>query len=301
MNSLYEDFHRFALLQLKSGDVDPAGPVLRYLFQKNGLTRERRMWFTLVYVAYYDIASAVYFYREEGWTSGDTLPKGPDRRCLRPKGFMDRHLASYGRFITKYGGIENWLTTDFTGNEIEDWHILRKAFEEVAYNGRWASYKLAKMFRKLHDLPVVVPDLGHKNSSGPRQGLGLLFSDLPEGNDPWDLATLDEVSTRLHERLKSDGLDIDLGTLETILCNFAGLYKGRFYVGRNIDRMQSQVLDSPVRSSVEKDIFEAREKVLARGYLGELNGWDGIRSSLEKVYKEYKLVTDTEKNESTIY
>jgi len=296
--SLYDDFVTFSRLQVSSGDIDPAGPVLRYLWEKKGLTDEDQMRLTLIYVAYYDMASAYHHFFNSSLPA-QVLPKGLDRRCLRPLGFLEQHLASYQEVIKPHGGIMNWLMECFIGDPIQDWHILRGRFRMVKFNGRWASYKLAKMFKKLHGFPVEIPDLGHKGSSGPRQGLGLLYADLgckeeiPEGNDEWDIDELDRVSTVLQHKLQADSLTLDMGALETLLCNFAGLYKGRFYVGRNIDRMQSQVLDSPVRVHVENIITEARVNTLNREYLGELRGWSGIRSSLEKRYRDHGLVIDS--------
>jgi len=55
---LFADFCIFANGQLSSGDLDPTYPLLKEIYQAEGLDKERSLWRTLLYVTWYSLGSA---------------------------------------------------------------------------------------------------------------------------------------------------------------------------------------------------------------------------------------------------
>jgi hypothetical protein len=124
--------------------------------------------------------------------------------------------------------------------------------------------------------------MGHANSSGSRKGLELLYNNLPQGNTENEIKLLDTISEDLVLYMKRSGVEVSIETAETSLCDFNSLKKGKYYSGIDIDHMQEDLLKVP---SIYTDLaFEARKKLIPNEYLGELNGWVGVRKEKKKEY-----------------
>ena len=82
--------------------------------------------------------------------------------------------------------------------------------------------------------------------------------------------------------MDNQGLKVSIETAETSLCDFNSLRKGKYYSGIDIDHMQEDLLKTP---SLYTDLaFEGRRRMIPNEYLGELNGWDGVRKEKKKEY-----------------
>jgi hypothetical protein len=65
--------------------------------------------------------------------------------------------------------------------------------------------------------------------------------------------------------------------LESLACDFNSLNKGRYYIGRDIDRQQYRIQRAEDATGIIcKELWDARKRVFPHKYLGELNGWEGI-------------------------
>jgi len=148
-------------------------------------------------------------------------------------------------------------------------------------NGRWAAYKTAEMLQKVADLPVEAPDAGHRYSSGPRKGLQWLEPDCPEGQDDATVAELDRLTEKWQELLQEP----DIAQVETSLCDFNSLVKGRYYLGHDIDSMQHAFTHDKIADRLPREAWAAREAVFAPELLGELNDWTGVRRDANRHYK----------------
>ena len=163
-----------------------------------------------------------------------------------------------------------------------NWGILQDKLNTIWGNGRWASYKTGEVLWKVNGLNLQATDMGHAHSSGSRKGLELLLRNLPKGNSEKDIQVLDKISDNLVRYMENQGLKVSIETAETSLCDFNSMTKGKYYSGIDIDHMQEDLLNT---KSIYTDLaFEGRKKTIPNEYLGELNGWTGVRKEKKKEY-----------------
>lgn len=267
---------RFGQLQVSSGDVDPAYPVLTHRLASCSPTEA--LDYVLLFAAYYHLGSAETAFSGDGTGLAD-LPVAVERRNLRG-GRIVTHLASWARFPA---APDEWLRQRFTEDRQANWTALRVNAGAVWGNGRWATYKLAELCGTVLGWPVTAPDMGMTGASGPLAGLRLILPGTTE----------DEADARgafVQRRLADRGLVVPLEQVETLLCDYHALADGRYYVGHDIDQQQAQLADTPAGSL---DAFwQARAAVFDGKYLGEVNGWQRPDKTRAKVYRQHGVVLD---------
>lgn len=282
---LLRDFEKFSVVQLESLDYDPLYPVLKYLVKD--LDLEQGIWYTTLYVAYYNLASShrIFQVRPEVGPVGtpyDRYPTGTERRALRG-GVVDRYLSEL-RSTLGYRGLYELYTKGFGSDPEVNWNTARRNVETVWGNGRWASYKTAEILQKVHEWEIWPTDIGNDGSTGPRKGLALLYGSV-EGNGKSAIATLDKQASDLKRDMSDVGIQLDYGQLETMLCDFHSMCEGRYYPGsHDTDEMLGRLLKDG--GGGLEAVWEAREKTLPHKYLGELGGWYGVDKELCWHYKK---------------
>lgn len=317
---LLTDFLIFSEHHLLSRDIDPVYPVLRDLQMADlgfttsaapppgvylyGEREEEALWWTLVYAAYYKVSSA-----ETLRASGPPfkvpihdflrLPTGTERRGHRDARKLRRHLEDILAFRKRYGSLMSWLEDGFTGDPFHDWERVRDNVEKCWGNGGWASYKIADLLQAVHGWRISAPDAGQEHA-GPRDG-GLLLWSAADGDGLPDsrlmemraLNLLDEMRERLPGEAQRAGYPrgrIDLNHVETCLCDFHSLHRGRYYVGHDIDAMLRE-LDDPRITPIAKDrVTEARGRTLPHPYLAEGYGLDPLGKERNKAYRDNGLI-----------
>ncbi len=282
MTGTWEDYIKFHELALQTRDVDPTYPVLKQLAKYHGLTAEDRIRLVMRFVAYYHLGSGLAsFLGEDG-----PLPCATERRGHRDDRKLQKHLRALRDVEAAPGGWEGWISKAIQGSAgpREAWGKLNDALLEIWGNGRWASYKTAEILWKVCNIRVEATDMGHAHSSGPRQGLDLLFDGLPRGNSAEVVAALDKISNRVRMRLIGAGLQAPVEEVETTLCDFHALATGRYYVGHDIDQMLRQLLD--VQSGWTRSALDARFHTLPHQYLGEIYGWTGPDADRKRAYRD---------------
>ncbi len=303
----FRDLVRFGRHLVASKDIDPLYPVLRYL-QKD-LEYEQAVWHTFLYVAWYNLSSAQSMFDrypdpnprilKRIQTAQRQLPTGTERRASRG-GKVALHLASYMDTLKNYQnhidyyrkGITPWplIPKSETEKHLHDnWQHMNSRLQELYLNGRWAAYKHLEVLRRVNHMPFTAPDMGHQFSSGPREGLAMLYGEVP-GQDASTIALLDSQGVDLQRRLAERGLKMDIEEVETLLCNWKSTVKGKYYVGHDIDEFQEQIdkakAEGFLRNEQARALYEARQASLPNQYLGELNGWRGVDKSRSKAYRD---------------
>ena len=260
-------FVHFVRLQLETGDYDAHIPFLIGLTEDR--TPDEACWLGLLYMAYYNEASAhVAFERGEPYYYRD-LPIEQQRRNLYG-GRIKRHLEELWEVRPHY----DWL------GSIDDWQDLLAMLSDIYGNGRWASYTTAELMTHLGQLDIQPSSYEILESSGPRQGLQYLGLEPSEEN-----------CQHVMDALYSEGITLQSSQLESILCDWAGCNKGTFYPSRNIDRQQGRILKVETKlKQILSPLWEARRQVFPERCLGEKNGWIGIDKKRLKVYKETGIV-----------
>jgi hypothetical protein len=272
------DYARFHKLSLETGDVDPVYPVLREIAKNQELTREETIRLVFMHVAYYHLGSGLaYFAGERG-----KMPTGTERRGHRDERKLTIHMDTLETISASAGGFAAFLDPTIGADRRQSWANLVEKLQTIPGNGRWASYKTAEMLWKVAGFDVAAPDMGHANSSGPRQGLALLTA-IPKGNSPDVIQGLNGISDRLCNWLHHQHLPSAVEEVETTLCDFHALVEGRYYVGHDIDQMLRQLLD--VQSELTNPALRARHATLPDPYLGEIHGWSGPDLIRKRAYK----------------
>jgi len=284
---ILKDYLEFHKIQSYSTDMDPAYPVLKNIVKELKLTKEQGVWLTFVYVAYYHIGSALKVFEQypEPFLFKDSfynLPCTTERRGHRKAGNLKRHIKHIVDKAEWEKGLHRWLSEDLCLHPKMNWELTQDKLLSIWGNGRWASYKTGEVLWKVNEYNLEATDMGHAHSSGPRKGLELLFPSVPTGNSALEVKKLNMLSEKLVRFMNDKGYKATIETAETSLCDFNSFYKGKYYTGIDIDHMQEDLLKVP---SIYTDLaFESRKKYIPNEYLGELNGWIGVRKEKKKQY-----------------
>jgi len=281
-HDIWDRYLTFHKAQVSSMDMDPVYPVLREI----GSSAEKKsaVWLTFLHVAYYHMGSALKAWEEHPFPAKLNksllkLPCGIERRNHRKPERLESHINSLVEISNEYDGLDRWVDAYISGDPRQSWSNLQVVLTAPWGNGRWAAYKTSEMLWKVNGYRLQATDMGHEYSSGPREGLKLLFPDAPTGNSPEEVQYLDALGDLLVEKLRSNGAIASVETAETSLCDFHSMIKGRYYTGIDIDHMQEQLIE--VKSGLTQKAFLARKLVLPNQFLGELNGWTGVRKELK--------------------
>lgn len=294
--ALFDDYARFHAIEIQNQDVDPVYPVLRQIAEDLGWTPEERVRAVFLHVAYYDLGSclAALNRRSGAFLAAFTQPIpglrcGTERRRHRMGDNLREHLSDLHHIAMNRDGLRRWLETGLTDDAPElNWQIVTDRLLEVNGNGRWAAFKTCEMLAEVCGMPLRAPDMGHANSSGPRQGLGLLYPEARSlaGNRLEVVAELNVMSEMLVRELRERGLDARLETAETTLCDFRSLCEGRYYAGLDIDVMHEQIANAPLSPEMRHRAYLAREAVLPHAYLGEWeDAWHGPDRVRKRIYR----------------
>lgn len=276
------NFARFVELQLESRDMDPVYPVLRARVADFDLAD--RVRYCLLYCAYYHLGSAELAFRG----LRGPRPTGIERRGLRSQEAMDRHLTALQPFMDPFTYMSR-LTDGFGADPVRNYYQLRDytllspaaGGSGIWGNGRWASYKTAEVLIEVCDLNAVVADMGNEGSSGPRQGLEVLFGRT------FSTTEADEAGWALQQEFAESGVALPtIAQIETALCNWHSLVRGRYYSGHDIDEMQEHI----DIGGWGDELRQARLHALPAFTLGELNGWHGVDRARMTAYRDAHVV-----------
>lgn len=270
----HPDFLRLIVRQFATSDFDTEHPLCLWLIEREKLTYEQGLWLSFLYMAYYDEASAWATFRDsEPFTVPENTeyPIGTNRRNLFG-GKIRKHFESLRQC---YKSVRNWPTHNFTGEPRRDWEQLKKNLGEVWGNGRFACYTTAEMIQKVNGARVEITGFDNKDSSGPADGITRVY------NCERSVPVLDAHGERAYQRVLRAKINptyvgVDRGVVESVLCNFSGICRGKFYSGRNVDRQQQRIMRVEAMGVDLEELWEGRLATLNHGHLGELNGWEGI-------------------------
>lgn len=261
-------FLDFVALQLETGDYDAHIPFLTNLVKDGGYSPETAMWLGLLYMAYYQEGSMWVAFNRPGVRSRKTrppltLPITQQRRNLYG-GKIELHLND----LHAKPSLTEWL------GDCADWTSLLRSVRSVWGNGRWASYTTSELLTHLGG-PAVEPSCYDVlDSSGPKKGLKAL------GLEPSEAS-----AEAVRGVLAANGMPVPMSVLESLLCDWAGMNKGTFYAGRNIDRQQGRILDVERKLGCRlTKLWQVRLKTFPHNTLGELHGWEGIDKQRLKAY-----------------
>ena len=284
----FQDFCEFSKKMLSSKDIDPMYSVLKTYYKNMDLPKNIALWRTFIYVATYHIGCAELAWQK--WPVPTVVMSrhidfsfntGTERRLFRGrKHDFIRHINHFIQ-ITK-GDIKLWIARQSPYGEA-GWRRVREAFELVPFNGPWASYKWADLLKHVHDYKITANDIGvggGGKNAGPIPGMVKLTG------IEWRVCAKNKRLQKALLKLSIDhGVPFDgLDQLETALCDFNSLTKGKYYVGHDIDMQMEQLSHSTA------SLWEARAEAIPDNYRGEVCGWFGVRKKRNSVYLNKGIV-----------
>lgn len=288
---LLADFVTFGAELIRSEDVDPLYPLLKWL--ERDMDAEQALWFTFLYMTYYNLPSAQLAFQ---WSP---LPDAPDARWNKLRIATERrnlngakvvpHVNAYLGAIRRWGSQQAFLQQGWGEDPIANYEAFWDTAQTVWQNGRWAAFKWAEILKKVHGWNLAAPDMRMEFCSGPKAGLMLLYgldpANMPRGEG--EVWTLNYYGANLRQRCAQAGLIVpDWETLETVLCNFHSLRDGNYYIGHDIDELQERIEHSSLSAEQRHWLYVARRNALPHDYLGELNGWQGVDKAANKHYQQ---------------
>lgn len=265
----YRDFLAFCRLQLASHDYDAHIPLLVTLRDSHDLDAEETAWLALLYMAYYSEGSMWAAFTSPGVRSRTALPPAGLPITTQRRNLYGGRIVQHLQDLHAIPGLAAWLLP------ARSWPDLLARVGQVWGNGRWAAYTTSELLGVLLHLRAAAPTTYEiAASTGPRRGM------LAIGLSPSEADC-----SRLHRSLEAEGVCCTVSQLESLLCDFGGMCRGRFYPGRNIDRQQGRILTVQAHTGqTYPALWRARLTTYPAATLGERGGWAGINPGRLKHY-----------------
>jgi len=205
-------------------------------------------------------------------------------------------MLSYVDYIQQLkSGKKEWFFHDDMPNRYQT--AYDDICSSVKYIGRYIGIRWLEVIRRVFNMPnMEMPDLRSAGGDHPRKALALMYPEYePElmgGNDIDTLAIVDDVAAFCLEDLKGFGVTTDYYTIQSLLCEYKQSCLGkRQYPGKSIDTAMAyftKVYEYWGEEEAEKSImWDVRKAIFPKEFLGELQGWNGVRNELGNVLVDY--------------
>lgn len=280
---------------LPDGEVN--GLALAALANEEALSPSERLDLVYFFSVTYCVESAIVMLRERNQIFAD--PAGyarrnknrlifqSDRKYVRMRNTFENCLRFY---ISCRGRVERLLerAQKYGLNlvtaipEVESWYFF----------GRFSAFLFLETLAWLFGLEVKNATIEWKEGNTATSGLLNLFGEDMKaavfdrmGRLETPVAEMDRRLNIVAARIRESGGNDNVTMIETSLCAYRKFHKASRYNGYYIDRMLEEInkmqADFPQDSNRLKEI---RAKILPHEYLGEIGGWNGIRTDLKKYY-----------------
>jgi hypothetical protein len=246
------DLCEFARIEWESRDVEPWADILAAL----DTPHEHRIWLATLYNTY-DALDSAWNVADRWpspyeWAQADdrmmaaTYPIMQERRNLHG-GRVNRRMQSY---VDHLAGLteEAWLRQGARLFSPAQWspphrfRSLQNQMREVWGVGRQAAFEWAEFALKVAGLPIEPGDAVLWESSGPRQSLEAIYG--PAKDEAMLEGFAADARDVIHE---TTGIMLPWADFETIICDFKVMNRGRYYPGRHLAALKSEIraLGSP--------------------------------------------------------
>ena len=272
--------------------------VLKKWAQMHGLSLQDKYDLSFFFSATYCVPSACILYLEQkkqgilndAFLDGikKSLVFQSDRKYMRMKDNLERCYKDYRK--THYS-VLSFLRKTATGSKID----LEKAVKEVSkwtMYGRFSAFLFLEAFIGISEAGFVNATIDWKDGETTTSGLLNLFgydsqAELFDktGKLPFSASFLDNLLKITVREISKAGASENVTEIETALCAYRKFHKGTRYNGYYIDRMLEELnvmkADFPELCA---ELFAIRRNNIDVSLLGEVCGWDGIRTELKKKY-----------------
>lgn len=274
------DFLKLVALEQEYCDHGHQPAIWKAYADEQGYDVETRLWLCFVAVAYSHEGSTWCAWNAPGVSDKSRLPPMDLKLAILRRNLYGGRIAEHFMDLYAIRNLSAWLDI-----KNATWHSLLRATKTLNGNGTWASYTTAETIITVCGLPITADHSGFADNTGPRATLQHL------GFTP------DNAGAKaIVEWIKGEGVDVPTMLLETVMCYWQNMNKGKFYPGRSIDRQQTQIGYAHDRGVCCNALWRARRAAFKLESLGEIQGWPGLdKDRLKHYYRTGEILRPTEK------
>lgn len=290
-----EGLIKYSWAVIKTGDVDPAYPLLSWIMDELSLDTEERYWLCFLYGHFYHVACAYWVFINfpniydidlnelRQWENENyrRLEYQDDRK--RERGKFAKCVESYIKQVNKYGSQKDMFRAMMTKDKYQSFmNIYRWCREKIYGFGRYTAFYYTETLARCMNHNLDAPEIFYPEAESPRLGMQYALNYFPQRIN-YDY--LNKSTEQVLSMLKRYCPEADHMYFESCLCAYKGLWKRRRYIGYYIDRSQEEIIAMEKNTGEDfSRLWQAREEVFPHYMLGELNGWQGRRKHLYNVF-----------------
>lgn len=198
----------------------------------------------------------------------------PVRREMRSHRMLEKRHQCLVDFAY-YAHSNRWNRGDFDYT----WTDTQK---QIKYYGRYMSIKVLELMHRTIRPDMPSYDIRAAHAWSPRAALALLYPHHAvwmadrKRNDPQTVNRVEKYASEVYEHLHAHDINVSYFELQGLLCNYKEMLYGRFYPGAGHDE-DIEYMREYARKFDDRPWWKTRRTVFDRRYLGEINGWDGLR------------------------
>jgi hypothetical protein len=253
---------------MNAGDIDPAYPALLYLSSRFELNFEQRLWLAWLYASCYHVPTAYYIYNEfPDFENVDETRLGrwwqnhkhqvvfqTDRLWIKSRNQFCDSFRSY-RAIIGNQTQEQYFFDLQDDNPNRFYDNCYDRLLDIKYFGRYTMFLYLEAVEALTGIGIMPASIDLRNSQSSRNGLCYVFGldNLLCGHDygkttltKGEFDMLDELFDELMVMvIEQDSIyQSNIWSVETSLCAFKKLLRGKRYIGYYIDRQHKEISQS---------------------------------------------------------
>jgi hypothetical protein len=303
----WEGYLKYHALMCRTGDCDPAYPMVMWLAKRFALDTEQRYWLAFLYSCCYCLPTAWAMFTafpsyqectEEAFArywqyNKPTLLFETDRAKVKNFDAILPMLASYRKIVgTSQDGFYRRAAWSGSVMGMYDPYVAYErvyaACSQFYYFGRFSLFLLLEVVNLLTQLSILPKTMDLRLAESPRNGLCYAL-----GKDDWvtlhsrlpyrkiDYNYLQEKLLELPDAVAKAYPDVPntIWRIETSLCGYKKLWWESRYLGFYIDRAQVELATVAARYA-EMDwqpAWDFRRRYHPQAFLGEMSGWFGVR------------------------
>lgn len=292
-------------------ECDPSYPCLNYICDRLELNMEQRYWLAYLYSMTYCAPSAYYIFCEFPDMEGVDLSrmskwwKNNKNKILfqsdraKAKNF-DMFVPSFVSYRELVGNSQvDFFKKFFSIKNLEQrYDEVYRDVSNIYYFGRFTLFNYLESLNEITDLELRPTGLNLREAESCRNGLcyGCEFDDMitmhhKKSKISVKYSLLQEKLTQLMKELQQENPEINVTfwNIETATCAYKKLFWGSRYFGYYIDRQLEELnkMEKNITKGVDWSIlWDFRKEFFHHWFLGEFNGWNGIRKRRMKIFAQ---------------